>query len=414
MRTRWMVPAIGMLVACGARTPLGLYESSASIAADDAGVDASPPGGDASAASCPRTHPRPNSCSGWRAAGAEQIVATVPMGDAIELGSAAPNGCGVVVAWSERTTTAPSKVTYATRAIGFDGAPLGGVNALSALALQTNASGSIGVVANGTRSPYGAALVSDEAGCRFLPLDTNGASAGSAVPFGKDGCFGLAVDGPGYSFLVPSPQFETPVTLERVDALGAARGTAKLGVPAGRAAWDRFTFDDGSFVLSTFREDPTTAVYTDWLQHFGADGAARASEVAIAANTAPVLVSASATGMIAGWTWSSIELAPYDRDGHPTAPLQSLPFGGAPYEMTIAPVPNGDVLLVTMELAQPSGFDLLARAIAPNGVPRGSSAVVAHPKGTGRVVAVVDPNAERAVLVWADSGLRALSLECVP
>lgn len=383
--------------ACGSRTPLGLYAERDAGAHDDA---TAPGAADPYAPACwPPSEGPSHGCRAWRVSGPEQIVAT---GDGIELGSAVVKLCGAVVAW---TASTGSTRTYATRVIGGNGAPMGDVHELSALTVQTHASGSIEI------EHRGAAIVSDEAGCRFQCLRDDGTPCVDTTPVsvGKTGCFGLASTPAAYSVLVPSAQFETPVSLVRISGSGEVLTTTPLDVPAGRAVWNRFgTGND--FVLSTFREDPTTSVYTDWLQHFDIRGNALASEVAIAANTAPVLVAATNTGLLAGWSWGDYHLAPLERDAHPNGPQQTIKAGAAIYEMTLAGA--GDVMLASMELAPKSGFDLIVRSVAPDGTPRGPATVVAHPKQTGRIVALIEY--DHALLLWADGGIRALQLECVP
>lgn len=317
----------------------------------------------------------------------------------------------MLAAWYTLTTSGTPTLSWSTRTIAFDGAPRGEIKAHAALTTSTNASGAMSLATNGVNV---GALVADTTGCRFVAFDANGAEVGAVVSAGGTECTSLAAEGDGFSYLSMSSQGGTPVALRRVDARGTPRTTTTLTVPAGSAVWERFVFDDGSFLLNTFREDPMTTVYTDWLQHFDARGASLAAEHTVGGvNTAPVWIAATATGVLAGWEWSDVNLVPLSRDGVAMGAPRSIAVGGSLYGMTLASVPNGDAILLWLELANPSGFKLFARAIAPDGTPRAPATLVRASSDQSRVYALVDPQGDRALLVFSDGGVRTLPLECV-
>jgi hypothetical protein len=391
---------MGGVTACGARTPLEV----ASSIADGGGVDAS-------AACAPPPSP-PGPCTSWQVAGADQLVsASSGVGDAIGLGDVVSTECGVLVAWYTLSAPNAETLSWSTRSIGFDGAPRAPVEAHPSLTLHTTTSGAISLATNGAR---GAALEEDSSGCHFLALDADGADVGATAPQAAFACSALAAESDGFSYLIPSAQGETPVALARVDAQGALRDTTPLTVASNRALWDRYVFDDGTFLLDTFDEDPTTGVYTDWLQSFDARGHSLAPGVAVTANTAPVWVAATAAGALAGWESTAVALVPVTRNGEAFGPVQTQPATGPLYGMTLASVPNGDAMLLSLVLDAGDQFDLYAQAVAPDGSARSAATLIRTSQEQSRVYAVVAPAGDRALLVFEDGGVRTLPLTCVP
>ena len=104
---------------------------------------------------------------------------------------------------------------------------------------------------------------------------------------------------------------------------------------------------------------------------------------------------------------------PTDRDGAATGALHTIAVGGSLYGMTVVPVPNGDAMLLWLELAASNGFTLFAQAIAPDGTPRAPATLIRKSSDQSRIYAVVDPRGDRALLVFQDGGVRTLPLECV-
>jgi hypothetical protein len=387
--------------ACGARTPLEVTEP----VADGGGLDV--------AAACMASPPPPpGPCSSWQVAGAAQIVsAPSSAGSAIGLSDVVATGCGALVAWYTLSGPNAETLSWSTRSVGFDGAPRAPIEAHPSLTLQTTSSGSMSLATNGASV---AGLEVDSSGCRFFALDANGADVGAIAPQASSACGALAAESDGFSYLSASAQGETPVALARVDAQGAPRDTTPLMVPSARALWDRYVFDDGTFLLDTFSEDATTGVYTDWLQHFDSRGNPLARESVVGANTAPVWVTATATGALAGWEWTSVNLVPVTRDGAPSGPLQGPGRMGPLYGMTLASAPNGDAMLLSLVLDGTSDFDLYAQAVAADGTARGPATLIRTSQEQGRIYAIVAPAGDRALLVLEDGGVRTLPLMCVP
>jgi hypothetical protein len=390
----------GGVAACGARTPLDV--SSAIV--DGGDVDAS--------TACVVTPPSPpGPCTSWQVAGPGQLVsASSGVGDAIGLGDVVSTGCGVLVAWYTLSAPNDETLSWSTRSVGFDGAPLAPIEAHPSLTLRTVTSGSISLATNGASV---AGLEADSSGCHFLALDAEGADVGAMVPQASPACGALAPESDGFSYMAPSAQWDTPVALARIDARGVLRDTTPLMVAAERAFWDRYVFDDGTFLLDTFAEDATGA-YADWLQHFDARGNPLAPESNVGANTSPVWLAGTATGVLAGWEWSTVSLVPVTQDGAPSGPVQTEPAGGPLYGMTLASVPNGDAMVLSLVLNAANEFELYVQAAAPDGSARGAATLVRTSQEQSRVYAVVAPAGDRALLVFEDGGVRTLPLTCVP
>jgi len=336
------------------------------------------------------------------------ITEPPPPNSAIDISDVLANGCDVLVAWYTTTASRPRGLAWSTRVLAFDGSPRTEVQTHPALAAVTESGGEMSLATNRANI---AGLVTDETGCRFVPLAANGADAGDTVREGPNRCLGLAAESDGFSYLTTSTQGGTPVDLVRVDARGAVRDRTTLVVPAKRAAWARFNFEDGSFVVNTFREDPQTGNYTDWLQHFAAQGAPLAPERDVGANTAPVQVASTATGLLAAWSWSSVDLAPLTRNGVMAGALQSVPLAGPLYGLSLVSVPNGDAMLFWTENTRANDFNLFVQAIAPDGTPRAPARLFRTTRSTSVVRVVVAPEGDRALVVL-EGGL-AVPLKCV-
>jgi hypothetical protein len=405
MRDSACIISLVAATACGARTPL---ESSASPA--DGGFVVGPfdSGSDAPVVCTPTAPLSPPPCKSWRAAGdGTTFVAPPARNSGNQISAAIAFGCDVLVGWSTQTFSRPETLAWSTRVLGFDGSPRTEVLSHPALTTMTENSGAMSLATSGASV---AGLAADSTGCHFLPLDARGADGGDAVEEGSDDCLGLAAEVDGFSYVTRSKQGGTPADLVRIDARGAVRARTTLPVPSGRVAWDRFVFDDDSFVLYTFREDPATGKYSNWLQHFTGRGAPLAPERDVDANTAPVHVAATATGMLAAWTWSSVNLVPLTRDGTIAGALRPVPVAGPLYGMTLASVPNGDAILFWDEATPTNDFKLFVQAIAPDGVPRAPATLVRTTRSSSGVFVVVAPQGDRALVVF-EGGL-ALPLEC--
>jgi hypothetical protein len=308
---------------------------------------------------------------------------------------------------------AETTVAWSTRSLGFDGAPLSDVRAHPGLTSKALGSGALALAASGGRV---GALVSDSTGCRLTSFDPNGGDDGSVAALGGARCFALAGIGDGFTYLTTASDGSSPASLATIDARGAPRATAALGVAANRAVWDRLVFDDGSFLLYSFREDNVSAAYTSWLQHFDAQGAALAPEVDVGANTAPVLLAPTAAGALAAWEpvgagGPRIEVVEIDRNGIATGVPKIFPIAGSLYGLSLVPVPDGDVILVWLEEtgSGSSNWALSARALGPDGAARGPGTVILEGVEAEPVHGVVEETGGRALVVF---GLQALPLVC--
>jgi hypothetical protein len=324
----------------------------------------------------------------------------------MEVGDVIPSGCGALAAWSTRTL-ATNALECSTRLVGFDGSALGSPIAHPSLGSITEASASISLATNG--SGFGALEV-DETGSRFLAMDPEGHEQGAAISLGADNCMSLeALDG-AWSFLRGAPSLSTPGALDVLDPATGKETTTPLAIPAGQALWERLRFDDGSFLIDSFREDSTGAD-TTWLAPFAKDGAAIGPQLVVPdVHTAPVWLVVTKDGALAAWWSGSFFALPIDRFGAPTGPLQTVVADKDIYELVVLPVPDGDVLAAWTELEPSNDFATYVVALAPDGTPRGPATLVASPAGEARLRGVVEPNGARALLV---TGMSALPLTCV-
>jgi hypothetical protein len=170
-------------------------------------------------------------------------------------------------------------------------------------------------------------------------------------------------------------------------------------------------FDDFSFLIDSFAEDPKTGVYTAWLTLFGADGQALGAELVVpSGHTAPVWLAATRNGALAAWSWNSLFVLPVDRSGAPTGPSQTVVANKEIYEMAILPAPDGDVLAVWTELEPDNVFAMYVEALAPDGTARGPATLVQRPAAEVRIRGVVERSGARALLTI---GTEALPLTCV-
>ena len=363
--------------ACGARTDLG-----------GGHVEAG------SSATCSAPLPKPAACTTW-SAGTPQTIGTGTLGDATA------SGCGVLVAWS---TLGADSVAWTTRWVDFDGAVLAPPVAHPSLTAQTNANAAISLAEGGM-------LEDDTTGCHFVTVDTSGHEQ-DFTSLGAPGCTSLARAGARWSFLRRSengggslvtfgngPQVETPLAF--ADA---------------QAVWDRVVLADGSFIASGFWEDAQTAVYTDWLTPFDANGAPLGASVVVPGfDQAPVLLARGGDHVMAAWQWTNVTALPVSTLGAPLAPSQSVTTDAPIYELSLFTQPNGDVLVAWIVLDEKTDdMSLHARVIAPDGTPRAAETLLASGLESAQVRGAIESNGARALLVVStkDGTIEALPLEC--
>ncbi len=411
------------LPSCGARTSLDASRAASSSPSPDGGV---PPDGGTGTCGAPAPAP-PGPCSTWQAAGPAQSLSGKPSScAALQLTDALGTSCGVMVAWYADEMSGSggcpcpdcppaTTLTYATRVVGWDAQPVFSAQAHPALSVQSMASGTMELAENAGTF---AAIVDDTSGCRFVPLDDHGADRGRPIALGTLDCRAFAAANDGFSFLNVSMSDLTPANLQLLGPDGSFRPLVPLSMTPGRAVWGRLVFDDGSFLTNTFLEDPTTAIYTSWVQHFDVAGNPLAPESVLGTNAAPLWLAASQNGAIAAWATNQpggqpLEAQPIDRNGNPNGLIQGVATSGAPnYGLGIGPAPDGDVVMWWLELAPRDDFRFWVQALDPFAMPRGPATLIAETvQSEFRVL--VEPTGARALVLYQDEGgIEALPLGC--
>jgi hypothetical protein len=334
------------------------------------------------------------------------------------LGSVVALGCGVLIAWTRSTYFSENNqtLTWYTLVASYDGTAPGSAIHHNALDVQSKVSGGIEVAAGAGGA---GALVVDEFGGRFLPLDANGADRGPVQTLADGFGYSLAGGPTSFSYLVATGgQGDTPTRLVTIDPTGAPLSSRDLGDPGGRALWSRVVRSDGSFLLDTFFEDSVTTVYTDWLQGYDAQGNALAPPVATGANTAPVLLAATEKGALSSWWFSAPTFVPVDSTGAATGPAQTAQFTQAPYGQDVASMPNGDVLVALLgedQSTTPSPWTIAVQERAPDGSARGDLSPFTGPPDQfqpGDVAIVAAPDSGHALIVYVNQGIHTQPIEC--
>jgi hypothetical protein len=341
-------------------------------------------------------------------------------GDVGLLGSVVPVGCGLLVAWSmltsfERNNT--TQVSWSTVHVSFDGSLAGPARAHPSLTQIYGKDPFNGTIELAANAGGVGALVNDETGCLFLPLDATGADRGPVSALPGVQCVSLAGAGAsGFSYLTGNM---SPTSLVTLDATGAVTANRALGDPVPREVWGRLSRSDGSFLLETSYSDSVGINFTSWLQPFDSVGDALSPPVTTDAETAPLLATTTASGALAAWEWSgSAAFQAIDANGAPAGPIvrEPVPVAQAPFIETIAPMSSGDVLLVIIGDEQTGGtWPVYVQQRAPDGTARGPLSTLPpfssslDPSG---LVAVAAPDGAHALLLYTDLGVRALPLVC--
>ena len=228
-----------------------------------------------------------------------------------------------------------------------------------------------------------------------------------------------------------------PLVLLSVGSLGAPVATTALAAPLTTYA-GRLALRDQSFLMATLggTDAGTDAVE---VQHFTPDGAPLAgpAEVTgaaippeIAAWGSPLVMAETGAGVLSAWpgpdpaspSGSSVFVRPLDRDGHPTGPAGPLAaLGNDSFPpVTLAPAPDGDVVLAWYEIDAGSTYHLFAMGLGPDGAPRGPATALGTFGFLREMRVLVSPDGQRALLGFsgdeAQTGLTvfALPLACVP
>jgi hypothetical protein len=401
MRTACFLALVAGIGGCGART--GFDEGPPRPGSQDA----SGPG--ASCLSGGATHAP---CASWKAAGPYRILA--PGG---QLGSVIPVGCDVLIGWVAGSPSGMNNIQldWYTLLATFDGAAAGPTRRHPSLSDVTAASATFELAAGAGGA---AAMAVDQNGCRFLPLDETGADRGPPVTLGEFDCVSLAGTAASFSLLY-TRDANTPTTLLTVDGSGAILSSRTLADAPMRVLWSRLVRSDGSFLLNTFAEDSTTAVYTDWLQGFDSQGNALASSFTSAADIAPVLLAETQRGALAAWSFGYVAFEPVDGTGAPLGPPQSTPLSQSIYGEALASMANGDVLATVLVLDSPSNaWTILVQERGPDGTERGGfSAFSGPPDGfqPDTVQVLAAPDGGHALLVYTDEanpGIHTLPIAC--
>ncbi len=372
------------LLACGARTDLG--------ARVDVGVSVA----------CSTPAAPAKSCTAWHA-GTPRTIA--PADSSTNLSGAIASGCGVLVAWC---TVSLDSIAWTTGAVDFAGELFASPLAHPAIAGHSSAPGAISLANDGTRI---GGLVNDADGCRFVTMDQTGHELEGAIDLGTGRCTALAANGKSWSFLDADGQ-------GNVSLVGLENGTTKkktLETAAPQVLWDRVVFTDGSFLLDTFLEQ-ANAQYDNTLTPYDTSGNPLGPGNLIGGFVgAPASIARAGSGAMATWSSSTIEALPVDTLGQTAGAAQMVSNASTVYELSIFPVPNGDVLAVWVLLEPTNEMSLYARALAPDGTPRGPERLLSQDVTSAVVYGAVESTGARALLAVTtkDGALEALPLMCV-
>ncbi len=384
-KTRAASIALVLATACGARTDLG-------GARGDSGTNG------------PCAAPPPaSSCTAWQA-GEPQTIAIAPAEVGNSVAGAIASGCSVLVAWQTRAT--PTSISWTTRAVDFTGTLAAPVDH-PALTAQSTPPGAVSFATDGSRI---GALVNEADKCTFITLDETGHELGDPVDAGTQRCFALASNGSQWSFLRDDGQGNTSL----VSLQNGTTTEKKLQFASTQVLWDRVVFPDGSFLLDSFLEQANTQ-YDNTLTPYDASGNLLGGGSIIGGfEGAPALITRAGNAAMAAWSWSTIEALPVDHLGHAAGPAQMISNATPTYELSIFPVPNGDVLATWIVLEPSNAMSLHARALAPDGTPRGAATLLAPDVGEHVVYGAVDSSGARAVLAFMakDGTIEALPLTC--
>ncbi len=426
MKLRAAVVYLAGVAACGART--GLLVPSSSGPESDAGPDAGTIEDGSIGPICTPSLDagRPASCTSWRA-GTEVVVS--PGGTPGQMAyftAVVPSGDGVLATWFTLTGENDS-ATWVTRRLGFDGVPLG--PARNHLGFSTDGGVYTNVMSLAGNGCAFAGVVDDpESGCRFLPLDGDGAETGPVVVPSPDVCWDLGASGAGgFSMLTGAPSMTSSVQLLTVNSTGKPGGTATLLPDMSAGLSPRLVLRDGSFLLSTFGEVDSGALAID-MRHFAADGTLLAGPFPISDTAYSIVYMAeTSTGVLAAWQGDANEketvfTASLDHDGK----LLAMPApvvaseNDALYGFALAATPGGDAIVAWQSLVNGSMFNLQVQALAPDGTPRGAPTNIGTYDSLGTIRPVVSADGGRAVLLFTaeepnvTDGMRAVPLFCVP
>jgi hypothetical protein len=394
-----------VLSGCGARSAI----ESASTSSTSSACEAPAPSG------------TPAQCSTWQPAGpVTRVSEPEPASAMIDFESVVPTAGGALLAWAS-LDDAPTS-TWRTRAIDFDGEPRSGID--THLSFPT-ADGASGMLLAGQACAFVGLAGAPSDGCRIVPLDENGASAGPAAGIEGAGvaCSKLGPAPDGYSFVTIASDF-AGADLVTVSAAGSVLATTSLPSPAFAYGY-RIVLSDGSFLISTY-EAPDGTANESRVQHFSAGGAPIAAAAVIASPASfPVQMAETGAGALGAWTvdGSSLLVRPLDGDGHPVAAaaLLAATNPGTMHGVTLAGTPGGDVILAWSDLEAASALvDLHVIALGPDGAPRGAPTFLGSFVTLGWPELVVEAGGQRALLVFAGAGVEtsygvlAIPLACAP
>jgi hypothetical protein len=367
---------------------------------------------------CRALAPDPQPCTRWEQAGAVTRVSDpAPVTVSLFLSSAVATECGALAAWTTLTGAGiPTTRSFETRTIDWSGAPTAATRAHPDVTTTMTDAAAVDLVTNGDE--VAAFFSTSPGGCRFVPLDARGVERGPIASVDVAWCLApLAVED-GYSTLTWN-EGTTPGTLVGLDASGHETERTILDMPSARALWSRTPYDDGSFLLYSFREDPVTTVYTGWLQRFDPHGRAIAPEVEVGVNGVPVHAAPTEPGALIGWSTATsgglpVQVRPIDRDGRPIGETRDVDATGALYALLLTPTPQGDVLATWVEshFHDEPEWRLNVQAFGPDALPRGEPTRVLTDVYPQALRILVDASGERALGLFDDDGVFALPLAC--
>jgi hypothetical protein len=314
--------------------------------------------------------------------------------------SMAPIAEGALLTWYPETAASLS-TPWMTRAVGFDGAPRSSITMYPSFSLELSNEDLVpSLAANGCTF---AGVVGEKLdGCRLLRLDQDGAELDTPTSVTSKGlCANLAPSGKGFSFLSFPDTIDPPFELVTVDATGNVDASVQLPGLGGYGG--RYVLRDQSFLAVNGGD------LSPRLRHFARDGTPLAAAVDVTSAThASVSLAETKSGVLAAWEDSdqTILVQLLDEDGHPTAPAISLAASGVgrPNYLTVAPAPNGDVVLAWFELDAPTkSFRLFVMALGPDATPRGAPTFLGTFDQVSPPQVLVEPTGARALLVFSGS-----------
>jgi hypothetical protein len=364
----------------------------------------------------------PVSCTAFEPSGpAVRVSEEAIYTGAVQLQTALATPCGVLVSWLQLSgVPGPDTTRFHTRAIDWTGTPAADALVHASLTIHAAASGTLELVREAPTRVI-AFVSATPGGSHLVAMGDDGIELGPPVAL-PDGYGHHAELAPGgLSYLTMGDHGGAPGRLVTVDTAGHMLASASLPIPATRSLWSRAQLHDGTFLAYSFSEDPMTAVYSGWIQHFDELGAPLAMEVPLGANGVPVQLAPTVHGAIAVWETAEsgglpIQARAIDANAVATSATRDLPASGALYGVAATSTPDGAVLVSWLEnhFHDEPAWRMRAQVLEPDATPRGEPTFLVSPSDSNAAPRLVlDLAGERALAIYDDDGVWALPLACV-